>query len=35
MRDIRNAYGRRKFKNRINEAYIRMRVAKEFGLQET
>ena len=32
MRDARNAYSRRKFRYRINEAYVRLLVVRELGL---
>lgn len=32
MRDDRNAYSRRKFRYRLNEAYVRILVVREFGL---
>lgn len=35
MRDDRCAYGRRKFRYRLNEAYVKMLVIKEFGLPIT
>ena len=35
MRDDRNAYGRRKFKYRLNEAYVKYLVVRYFGLPVT